>query len=150
MAQSLVKSYMHIIFSTKHRQPLIHPPIETELHKYLGGLCNNLECYPIMVGGYIDHVHILCALSKKLTLVKLMEELKSHSSKWIKSKDEKTKNFYWQDGYGAFSVSPTVVDTVTHYIQNQHEHHRDKTFQEEYRTFLDEYEVEYDERYVWD
>jgi hypothetical protein len=79
-----------------------------------------------------------------------MEELKSHSSKWIKSKDEKTKNFYWQDGYGAFSVSPTVVDTVTHYIQNQHEHHRDKTFQEEYRTFLDEYEVEYDERYVWD
>jgi putative transposase len=141
MAQSLVKSYIHIIFSTKHRQPLIHPQVEIELHKYLGGLCNKLECYPIMIGGYTDHIHILCALSKKLALMKLLEEVKSHSSKWIKTKDERLKNFYWQDGYGAFSVDPQAIDAITHYIQNQHEHHRDKTFQEEYRGILTEYKV---------
>jgi putative transposase len=96
MGQSLVKNYLHIVFSTKHRQPLIHPPIEAELHKYLGGICSNLECHPVMIGGYTDHVHILCTLSKKLALVKLLEEIKSHSSKWIKTKDQSLSNFYWQ------------------------------------------------------
>jgi len=96
MGQSLVKNYLHIVFSTKHRQPLIIPTIETELHNYLGGICKNLECYPVKVGGYTDHIHILCILSKKLALVKLMEELKSHSSKWVKTKEERTQNFYWQ------------------------------------------------------
>jgi putative transposase len=106
MPQSLAKIYVHIIYSTKHRQPLIHSSIEAELHKYLGGICNKLECNPVMIGGYTDHVHVLCTLSKKLALIKLIEELKSHSSKWIKTKDEKLKSFYWQDGYGAFSVDP--------------------------------------------
>jgi putative transposase len=150
MAQSLVKIYVHIIYSTKHRQPLIHSSIEAELHKYLGGICNKLECDPVMIGGYTDHIHVLCTLSKKLALIKLIEELKSHSSKWIKTKDEKLKNFYWQDGYGAFSVDPADVDALVLYIQNQHAHHSEKTFQDEYRAFLNEYKVEYDERYVWD
>ena len=84
MGQSLVRNCVHIIFSTKLREPLIFPPYETELHNYLGGICNNLECSTIKIGGYTDHVHILCMLSKKIALMKLLEELKRHSSKWIK------------------------------------------------------------------
>ncbi|MBC8053382.1 MAG: IS200/IS605 family transposase [Sphingobacteriaceae bacterium] len=150
MGQSLVKNYIHIVFSTKYRQALIHPPVEAELHNYLGGICKRLECQPIIVGGYTDHIHILCMLSKKITLMKLVEEVKSHSSKWIKTKGEGYKNFYWQDGYGAFSVNPKQIDVVINYIANQREHHDKKSFQTEYRNILKKYEVEYDERYVWD
>jgi len=150
MGQSLVTNYLHVVFSTKHREALIDDLIENELHNYLGGICKNLECQPLKVGGYKDHIHILCMLSKKITLVKLMEELKSHSSKWIKTKGDSYRNFYWQDGYGAFSVNPSEVDVVIEYISRQKEHHSKKTFQEEYRAFLKKYKVEYDERYVWD
>lgn len=150
MGQSLVKNYVHIVFSTKHRLSLIDDEIENELHGYLGGICNKLECHVIKVGGYTDHVHILCMLSKKVTLMKLLEELKSHSSKWIKTKGEKYKNFFWQNGYGAFSVNPSEVDRVIKYIANQKEHHKKKLFKDEYKAFLKKYEVEYDDRYVWD
>ncbi len=150
MGQSLVKNYIHLIFSTKLRQPLIHPPVKDELHKYLGGICNKLDCPVITVGGYTDHVHVLCMLSKKITLMKLMEELKSHSSKWIKNKGGGYESFYWQDGYGAFSVNPSEIDAVITYINKQNEHHSRKTFQEEYRSFLKKYNIEYDERYVWE
>jgi putative transposase len=150
MGQSLVKNYMHIVFSTKHRQTFIHPPVEDELHCYLGGVCKKLECPPIKVGGYTDHVHILCMLSKKIALMKLVEEIKSHSSKWVKTQGEDYTAFYWQDGYGAFSVNPKQVDSVIQYINNQHIHHQNESFKDEYRGFLKRYEVEYDERYVWD
>ena len=150
MGQSLVKNYLHIVFSTKYRAPIIHAPYEQELHAYLGGICNNLECYPIKIGGYTDHVHILCMLSKKIALMKLLEEVKSHSSKWMKTKDISLNNFYWQDGYGAFSVNPAQVNKVVAYIENQHNHHKKKDFQNEFRKYLNEYNVEYDERYVWD
>lgn len=150
MGQSLVQNYIHITFSTKHRQPLILPGVEAELHNYLGGLCNKLECQVIKVGGYTDHVHILCMLSKKMALVKLLEEVKSHSSKWVKTKGDDFRDFYWQDGYGAFSVNPKEIETVVAYIANQHQHHATKTFQEEYRAFLKKYKVAYDERYVWE
>ena len=120
MGQSLVKNYIHIVFSTKHREALIYPPVEAELHAYLGGICKKLDCPVLKVGGYTDHIHILCMLSKKIALMKLMEELKSHSSKWIKSKGPGYKHFYWQDGYGAFSVNPSEVDKVIAYIENQH------------------------------
>lgn len=150
MGQSLVQNYLHIVFSTKHRQELIHPPVETELHAYLGGICKRLECTVLKVGGYTDHVHILCMLSKKIALMKLVEELKSHSSKWIKTKGQGYEHFYWQDGYGAFSVSPSGVDNVVAYIARQHEHHSGISFKDEFRKFLNEYEIEYDERYVWD
>ncbi len=150
MGQSLVKNYIHIVFSTKLRVPIIHQPHENELHSYLGGICKNLECHPIKIGGYTDHVHILCMLSKKIALMKLIEEVKSHSSKWMKLKDGSLNKFYWQDGYGAFSVNPSKVDEVTAYIANQHEHHKKVTFQDEYRAFLKEYSVEYDEKYVWE
>ena len=124
--------------------------MEAELHSYLGGICNKLDCQVLKVGGYTDHVHILCMLSKKITLIKLLEELKSHSSKWIKTKGETYQGFYWQDGYGAFSVNPSEVETVINYIANQHKHHKTKTFKEEYLAFLNKYKVEYDERFVWD
>lgn len=150
MSQSLVRNYIHLVFSTKHRTPMIFSPYEKELHSYMGGICNSLDCQPIKIGGYTDHVHILCMLSKKIALMKLLEEVKSHSSGWIKTKDESLQNFYWQDGYGAFSVNPSQVDTVIAYITNQHEHHAKKTFKDEYRAFLKKYKVEYDERYVWD
>lgn len=150
MGQSLVKNYIHIIFSTKLRAPLILESIENELYSYIGGICKQLECYTVKLGGYIDHIHILCMLSKKIPLMKLLEEIKAHSSKWIKTKDDTLKKFYWQNGYGAFSVNPYEVDKVIAYIENQKEHHRKKTFQEEYRAFLKKYNVEFDEKYVWD
>ena len=150
MGQSLVKNYIHIVFSTKYRQPLITDDIESELHAYLGGVCKKLECHPLKVGGYTDHIHILCMLSRKITLMKLLEEIKSHSSKWVKTKGDNFKDFYWQNGYGAFSVKPSEVDVVIRYIANQKEHHSKKTFQREYKAYLKKYDVEFDERYVWD
>lgn len=150
MGQSLIKNYIHIVFSTKHREKIIQPDVEAELHAYLGGICNKLECQVIKVGGYTDHIHILCLLSKKIALMKLLEEIKSHSSKWIKTKGGDYTNFYWQDGYGAFSVNPSEVDVVIAYIANQYQHHSKKTYKNEYRTFLKKYQVEYDEKYVWD
>lgn len=142
MGQSLVQNYIHIIFSTKNRQPFIKKTVEPELHGYLGGICNRLDCQVIKIGGFKDHIHILCKLSKNFPLTRLMKEIKSHSSKWIKTKGEKYNNFYWQDGYGAFSVNPSQVEVVIDYITRQHEHHQNRTFQEEYRAFL--------KRYVWD
>jgi len=150
MPQSLVRNYMHIIFSTKNRRPLINPQIENELYRYLGGICHNLDCTPIKIGGHSDHVHILCLLSKKIALIKLLEEVKTDSSKWMKTMGEDLTDFYWQNGYGAFSVNPSEVDKVIQYIANQKEHHQKKSFQDEYRAFLKKYKVEYDERYVWD
>lgn len=150
MSQSLVKSYLHIIFSTKLREPFIHDPVRTELHRYLSGICRNLECNPVEIGGYTDHVHILCLQSKKIALMKLVEEVKVGSSKWMKTNGPSLSNFYWQDGYGAFSVSPGEVESVQHYIQKQIEHHQRKTSKDEFRIFLNENNVEYDERYVWD
>ncbi len=150
MGQSLVKNYVHLVFSTKYREPTILPAYEDELYNYLGNICKSLDCPPITVGGYTDHIHILCMLSKKIALMKLLEEIKSHSSKWMKTKHDTLKNFYWQDGYGAFSVNPSEIKTVIAYIANQKLHHSTNTFQDEYRLFLKKYDVEYDERYVWD
>ena len=150
MPQSLVKNYIHIIFSTKYREELIYPPAEDELYAYLGGECKRLDCQPIRIGGYTDHVHVLCKLSQKIALMKLVEQIKSHSSKWMKTKRDDLINFYWQDGYGAFSVNPAEVERVITYIENQKEHHSKITFQNEYRAILKRYQVEYDERYVWD
>jgi putative transposase len=105
MGQSLVKNYIHIVFSTKYRQPLIQPQFEQNLYSYIGGTCKELECYPVKIGGYFDHIHILCMLSKKLPLMKLVQDIKSSSSKWMKEQDPSLANFYWQNGYGAFSVN---------------------------------------------
>jgi putative transposase len=150
MAQSLNKVIVHIVFSTKHRQNFIDDTIKDELFNYLGGTCKHLECNPIRVGGYRNHVHILCFLSKKITLIKLLEDVKKNSSKWMKTKGEAYTNFYWQDGYGAFSVNPKQVDLVIAYIDNQEKHHSKHTYEDEMRAFFKQYGIEYDERYVWD
>lgn len=150
MPQSLVHNYMHITFSTKDRYPFIDKNISEQLYSYLGGICKNLECNPIIIGGYKDHIHILCLLSRKIALMKLIEELKSHSSKWVKTKNMKYQNFYWQRGYGGFSVNPTEIGIVEKYILEQDIHHIKKTFQDEYRAFLNKYKIKYDEKYVWD
>ncbi len=141
---------MHITFSTKNWQPYIDMRIKEELFRYLGGICKNLECNPLIVGGHKDHIHILCLLSRKIALMKLIEELKSHSSKWIKTKGKQYQKFYWQNGYGGFSVHPAQVDVVKNYISTQDEHHKELSFQDEYRVFLKEYDIDYDEQYVWD
>ena len=150
MPQSLVKNYIHITFSTKNRYPFITDSIRDELFNYLGGTCRELESQPIIVGGVKDHVHLLVNLSRKIALMSLIEKLKSHSSKWIKTKGENYKNFFWQRGYGGFSVNPNQIDVVRQYILNQETHHKKVTFQDEYRAFLKKYDVDYDEQYVWD
>lgn len=150
MPQSLAKVYLHIVFSTKNRQPLISPDIENELHKYIGGILTGVNCPPIKIYGTEDHVHILCLLSRTITMSKLLEEIKKASSKWIKSKDEKFKKFYWQNGYGVFSVSQSNVKEVESYIERQKEHHKRYSFQEEFIKLLKKYRIEYDERYIWD
>lgn len=149
MGQSLVKNYIHIVFTTKHRERLIHPHVEDELHNYLGGICNKLDCHVLKVTGYSDPVHMLCTLAKKIAPIKLLEELKSHSSKWIKTKGPCYKNFYWQHVYGVFSINTSQVDRVVAYIANQHTQHGKKDFQDEYHAILEKYDIEHDERYVW-
>ncbi len=146
----MVKNYVHIIFSTKNRVPLIDHSIETELYPYLGGICKRMDCQPLKVGGHMDHIHILCMLSKKITLISFIQELKANSSKWIKTKGDQYEGFYWQEGYGSFSVSPDRTESVVKYIANQHHHHRNVRFKEEYRLILEKYKIEYDERYIWD
>lgn len=150
MPQSLYKVYVHLVFSTKRRYPFIDDNLKEKLWAYLGGICKGLECNPIQIGGHDDHVHILCLLSKKITQMKLVEEVKKQSSKWVKTLDSRYANFYWQDGYGIFSVNPSQLDIVIKYIKNQEEHHRKKTFKKELLAFLNKYNVEYDERYLWD
>ena len=150
MGQSLVKNYIHIVFSTKHRQPLINQRIEKELHAYMGGICRELECIPLIIGGVEDHVHILCKLTQKIALMTLVQKVKANSSKWIKTKGTDLENFYWQNGYATFSVNPHEVDVVTRYIANQRVHHSKQNFKAEFRGLLAKYEMEYDEKYVWD
>jgi putative transposase len=150
MPQSLTKLYVHIVFSTKNRIPLITDELAPELYSYLGGTLNQLECTPIRINGHLDHIHILCCLSKKITVIKLLQEIKQSSSKWAKTKGIQYKNFYWQDGYGAFTVSAGNITRIVRYVENQKEHHRKKTFQKEYIGLLEKYGVEYDIRYVWD
>lgn len=150
MPQSLIKNYIHLIFSTKNRVPVLDEAIQPEMFRYIAGICSGNNCIPIEIGGYTNHVHALFLLSKKIALMKIVEEIKAHSSGWIKKRGEAYQNFYWQSGYGAFSINPSEVDIVVAYIRNQKEHHRKKTFEEEYRGFLKKYGVEYDEQYVWD
>jgi len=149
MPQSLSKVYVHITFSTKNRQPSIDVPLMQDLWAYIGGLCRARDCNPLRVGGHNDHAHICCLLSKKITQVKLLEDIKKESSQWVKTRGFQYRDFYWQDGYGIFSVSPAETGEVVGYIDNQCEHHKKRTFQEEFLAFLKKYGVEYDERYLW-
>lgn len=150
MAQSLCQVYLHIVFSTKHRTPWIAEKIQPELYAYMATILKTCNSPAILINGLEDHVHLLSFLSKNIAISKLLEEVKKRSSKWIKTKGKKLENFQWQNGYGAFSVSPSHVEAVTQYIRNQKEHHRKTTFQDEYRVLLKKHDLPCDERYVWD
>jgi len=151
MPQSFARVLTHIVFSTKNRHPfLVDRAIREEMHSYLGGTCKSLDCPILKVGGVADHVHVFCGLSRTLSIADLVGEIKQESSKWVKSKGGILTKFSWQNGYGAFSVGQSGIDRMRKYIANQEEHHKKKTFQEEYRAFLIEYGIQFDERYVRD
>jgi REP element-mobilizing transposase RayT len=151
MGQSLSQIYLHVVFSTKNRVPFLHDRMLREkMHAYLAGTCRNLHSPSLIVGGVEDHVHLLLRLAKDLSVSVLVRELKRESSKWVKSLAPDLAGFYWQQGYGAFSISPAHVEPLREYIIKQEDHHRRETFQDEFRRLLKKYEVEYDERYVWD
>ncbi|HWL07953.1 MAG TPA: IS200/IS605 family transposase [Planctomicrobium sp.] len=151
MSQSLSQIYLHLIFSTKDRRPFLQDEtFRAATHAYLAGTCKNLGCPAIQIGGVADHVHLLCRFGRRIEVSELIRELKRESSKWIKEEQTHLENFYWQNGYGAFSISPSHVETLVSYIANQEEHHRQITFQEEFRRICQKYHVEIDEQYVWD
>ena len=153
MPQSLNKVILHMVFSTKDRRPFIDPEIRPRLHAYMAEVLRDIEppqSQAYRVGGVEDHVHIAATLPRTVTIAKLLETVKKESSSWIKKQGAQYHDFYWQNGYGNFSVSPSQLDQLIGYIDNQEEHHKTISFQDEYRKLLDKYKIDYDERYVWD
>jgi REP-associated tyrosine transposase len=150
MPQSLCSILVHLVFSTKNREPFITPAIESELHPYMATIFREYNSPSLIIDGTADHIHSLFALGRTITVADLVEEVKTGSSKWIKTKGSAFRNFHWQKGYGAFSIGQSNVEQVKRYIRNQKEHHRRITFKDEYRNFLKQHKVQFDERYVWD
>jgi putative transposase len=151
MAQSLAKILVHGVFSTKERRPFLRDAaLRLEMHRYVGGILKHLECQPIIVGGVEDHVHLLASLSRTHTAAELVKEVKRSSSLWIKERDASMRDFYWQNGYGVFSIGFSQIEDVRRYIAEQEQHHRRLSFQDEFRLLLKRYEIPFDERYVWD
>lgn len=151
MPQSLVQVYLHIVFSTKQRQPYLSDQVLREkLYGYLAGICKNLDCPALKIGGVEDHIHLLTRQAKTVAISDFLRELKRSSSTWIKTQSRELSSFHWRDGYGAFSISPSHVKQVETYIANQEQHHRKESFQDEFRRLCKKYGVAIDERYVWD
>jgi REP element-mobilizing transposase RayT len=151
MPQSLAKVILHIVYSTKHRKPWLHDrEICRELYAYMATILKELESPAIIINGVADHVHVLCLLSRNHAIKKVVEELKTGPSKWIKTKGATYQDFHWQAGYGVFSVSESKVPGVRTYIERQEEHHRRITFQDEYRALCERHGIPIDERYAWD
>jgi len=151
MAQSLSRLWTHLIFSTKGRFPFLHDKIlRRDMHAYLAEMLRTHDCETLIVGGVEDHTHSLFALSRTHSIASVVKEVKRTSSGWIKEASRKLSKFHWQGGYAAFSVSQSNVADVIRYIENQEEHHRRVSFQDEYRAFLNAYGVEFDEHYIWD
>ncbi|PTN10408.1 transposase [Mangrovibacterium marinum] len=149
MSQSLSKLYVHLIFHIKRDEVKIMEEDCNELYAYVGAIIKDNESIPLSINGTNDHVHILCIMSKNIALAKLVEEIKRHSSRWIKEKGSHYKQFAWQGGYAGFSVSQSVHNKTKKYIENQREHHKTISFKEELLAFLKEYGIDYDERYLW-
>ena len=150
MPQSLSAVLVHLVFSTKNREPFITPDIESELHPYMATVFREYNSPSLTIGGTTDHLHALFTLGRSVAIADIVEEVKTSSSKWIKTKGREYRNFHWQRGYGAFSIGQSNVTALKRYIRNQKAHHRRVTFQDEYRNFLNRYEIDFDERYVWD
>jgi putative transposase len=150
MANTYTSLHYHLIFSTKRRERWIMPDFEERVWAYLGGIARQNEIKPLMIGGVEDHVHLLVCVPPSVAVSEALKRIKGGSSGWIKDNFPKLQSFGWQDGYGAFTVSKSQLGEVAEYIRGQREHHRVKTFQEEYRAFLDKHQVEYNEKYLWD
>jgi putative transposase len=151
MAQSLSRLWTHLIFSTKDRFPfLLDKVLRAEMHAYLAEMLRVHDCETLIVGGVEDHTHTLFALSRTHSIASVVKEVKRTSSGWIKTASSKMSKFHWQGGYASFSVSQSNLTEVIRYIENQEEHHRRVSFQDEYRAFLKAYGVGFDERYIWD
>jgi REP element-mobilizing transposase RayT len=150
MPQSLTRLYAHLIFSTKNREPYLDESIRPRVHGYLATTFRDLGSPWTVVGGVADHIHILFDIGKKVAPVNFVEHAKRESSKFVKTLGAKYTTFYWQRGYGMFSVSPKDRDEAEHYVRRQEEHHRQRSFQDEYRAMLRQYGIEFDEQYVWD
>ena len=153
MPQSLNKVILHMVFATKDRMPLIDAEIRPRLHAYMATVLREIDpsqSQAYRVGGVADHVHIAASLPRTVTISKLFEIVKKESSIWIKQQGANYEKFYWQGGYGCFSVAPSQLDQLIRYIDNQEEHHKTTTFQDEFRNLLQKYNIEFDERYVWD
>lgn len=149
MSQSLSKLYVHLIFHVKNNLCLIRQEDENELYAYIGGVIKLSKSIPIKINGTSDHLHVLCIMSKNISLADLIEDIKGNSSRWIKTKNIHYQNFSWQGGYAGYSVSQSKVEVVNQYITNQKEHHKHQTFKEEYLQFLIENGIEYNEEYLW-
>ena len=150
MPQSLARLHIHLVFSTKNRERIITDDVRSPLHAYMATVLQNLGCAPVLINSVEDHAHLLFDLARTISISQAVEDVKKSSSKWIKIQGPEFAGFAWQAGYGAFAVSESNVETVRAYIANQREHHRTKTFQEEYRAFLERHNVTFDESYVWD
>lgn len=148
MAYTYTDLLVHIIFSTKDRQPLLNDALLSPTHAYIGGIVRELNCKAVAVGGIAGHIHLLAWINPTTSISDFMRIVKTNSSRWLK--DTANKNFAWQTGYGAFSVSHSNLSTVATYIERQAEHHRRITFQDEYVAFLKKHGVDYDKRYVFD
>lgn len=149
MSQSLSKLYVHLIFHVKNNVGLIRPEDEKELYTYIGGVVKLSKSIPVNINGTDDHIHVLCIMSKNVSLADLLEDIKKNSSRWIKTKGAHYQNFAWQGGYAGFSVSQSKVDVVSRYLDNQKEHHKHQSFRDEYIQFLNEYGIEFNEEYLW-
>ncbi|MCE3237628.1 MAG: tnpA [Gammaproteobacteria bacterium] len=138
------------MFSTKHRKPFLsNKALRDRLYQYINKISKNHQCYLLTAGGTSDHIHLLLSLNKKIALSKLIEEIKTSTSKWIKSTSMNLEHFYWQNGYGAFSVSQSRIDAVINYINNQENHHKTFSFKEELKKLLRAYKINYDQKYLW-
>ncbi|MBL7904557.1 MAG: transposase [Bacteroidales bacterium] len=149
MGQSLARIYVHIVFHVKLNKLLILPEDRPDLFAYVGSILRERDSMPIRINGVGDHIHILCSLSKKIAACDLLEDIKRHSSRWIKTRSEYYKKFAWQGGYGCFSVSPSLLEITKSYIDQQEAHHKKVTFEEELISFLKEYGLDYDIRYLF-
>jgi putative transposase len=149
MANTYTSLHYHIVFSTKNREPFIKKDMRERIWAFLGGIARENKMTALYIGGTEDHIHILLMAPPAMALSKMVQLLKGGSSKWIHETFPEMRGFAWQDGYGAFTVSKSHLPEIVRYIQGQEEHHRAKTFQEEYLAFLQKHGIEYDERYVW-
>jgi putative transposase len=150
MANTFTCLKYHVVFSTKHREPWLRVDVQERVWTYLGGVARQNGFNPLLIGGVDDHIHMLLGLPPTVAVSEALKRVKGGSSGWIKQNIQGCGSFSWQDGYGAFTLSKSQESEVKDYIRKQREHHRVKTFQEEYRALLDRHGIKYDERHLWD